>query len=481
MAQYTPTVITVPSAADRSPDGAAPQEGMSMPQMLAILRAHRWKSVLVALLVIIAAAVATKLMPKTYTSVATLMVNPQGTDPLANREVPMSLLGSFYATELELIQGPDVLDEVIERLDLTRVPEFASGNRGGEATLRDWVETRLRRNLDIEPGHGGSQLIYVTAWASDAKRAADIANTILDVYMEQRVARTSVPANQRAQRYAHELADLKHKMDSAQAGLTDFRTRTGAADLDAKVDVDLELLNSLEHKLLDARTALNSNQARASGQQDVSQNVLASTSQVSALRAEEAKLNARMAQMRATLGPRHPQVAQLQSEIDANQASLRAALATYTTAAHSDVSVLDTEVRTLERQVEAQRQKVMDKHRYRDLASNYQVQLESAQQVYRKALDGYDEAKFASTADNSTITVAARARPSVKADRPNAIKNMALGTGAGIALALLLPFLLELPNRRIRCRDDIERDTGVPVLVVFPRVAQRRSASGARA
>jgi capsular polysaccharide biosynthesis protein len=35
---------------------------------------------------------------------------------------------------------------------------------------------------------------------------------------------------------------------------------------------------------------------------------------------------------------------------------------------------------------------------------------------------------------------------------------------AGLILGLFGPFLFELLNRRVRCRDDVERELGVPVL-----------------
>jgi uncharacterized protein involved in exopolysaccharide biosynthesis len=455
-----------------------PQEGMSLLQILTILRAHWPKSLALAIAVVILAATVTKLMPKTYSSVAILIVNPEGTDPLASRELPINLLGSFFATEMELVQAPEVLDAVIEKLHLTDEDEFISGNRGGAATAHDWVETQLRKHLDVEPGRSGSELIYITVSAAKAKLAADIANAVADTYLQQRVARSALPANQRVSRYSNELADLKHKMDAAQHDLTEFRARTGV-DLDARADVDTELLNALEHKLLDARAVLNSNRAKAAAKQEVSQNVLASSSQVSGLRAEENKLKARMAELRATLGPNHPQVAVIQSQIDANAAALATAMSTYTSAARTDAEVSDVEVRNLEAQVQAAREKVLTNRNLRDLAARQQIQLESAQQVYKKALDGYDEAQFASTAESSTVGIAARARPSIKADRPNSVKNMVFGTGLAVLLGLLLPFAIELPNRRVRCADDIERYAGVPVLVVLPRIQLTPPSQGA--
>ena len=450
--------------------------GVSLAQAICVLRAH-WRAALIVMLsVVVLAAVFTKLVPKTYTSVATLIVNAQPNDPLAEREVQAGMMGNYIATQVELLQGPDVLDQVISRLKLTENPEYAAGNKGGAPGLRDWVESKLRRNLDISQGRAGSQLIYIGASASSAQLAADLANAIAEVYTEQESVRTSGPANERASRYSEELADLKHKVEKAQQALTQFRDQTGAVDMDSRASVDLDLLNSLEHRLLDARNTLRSNEAHAVGRQDVSGPVLASTS-VSGLRAEEAKLKSRMAQLRTELGPNHPQVLELQSQIDANAASLEAALATYSKAASSDLIVSGSEVSALERAVQVQREKVLRDQSYHDQSAKYQLELDSAQSVYKRALDGFDQAKFATSGGTSNLSIAARARPPVKADKPNPIKYMALGLMLGLALGCITPFALELPNRRIRCVDDLEKSLGIPVLVEFPGDAIRRPAA----
>jgi hypothetical protein len=45
---------------------------------------------------------------------------------------------------------------------------------------------------------------------------------------------------------------------------------------------------------------------------------------------------------------------------------------------------------------------------------------------------------------------------------------------AGAFLGLVLPLVYELANRRVRCRDDFERDGGVPVLAEFGAMPLKR-------
>ena len=442
------------------------QQGMSLAQVVTIVAA-RWKVSLVILFaVVFAVAAVTKLMPKTYVGVAALMVNSAANDPLAGAQVATAagMLGNYVATQMELLQSSEVLSDVIEKLNLTADPEYAAGNRGGDATLHDWVETKLRKNVEIEQGRGGSQLIYISASASNPVQAADIANAVADAFTSQQDQRTNGPASERAKRYAAELADLKKKVTQAQDEATQFRARSGTIDLDTKVDVEMDALTNLEHRLQEVRNSLVTSQSKTAGSQDVSAPVMASQT-VRTLREEDARLRSRLAQLRISLGPNHPQVVELQSQINANGASLSAALSSLSRATASEIAVSGSEVAALEKAVNEQRRKVLDSRRSRDEGAKYQLEMESAQAAYKRALDGYDQIMFV---HSTNINVASRARPPIRAEKPNAIKNMGVGIGLGLVLALVLPFLYELLNRRIRCRDDVERDFGIPVLVEFP-------------
>jgi uncharacterized protein involved in exopolysaccharide biosynthesis len=108
----------------------------------------------------------------------------------------------------------------------------------------------------------------------------------------------------------------------------------------------------------------------------------------------------------------------------------------------------------------------------------FELELESAQSVYKRALDGYDQIMFASGGHVANISVVSRAVPPQKATKPNKFKLLILGVMAGIAVGILAPLIYELLiNRRIRCRDDFERDFDLPVLMEFDPILNLRSAA----
>jgi uncharacterized protein involved in exopolysaccharide biosynthesis len=416
-------------------------------------------------------------VPQSYSAIATMLVDFHSPDPLAAKELSDFGPGSYLPTQIELMQSDAVLEGVIERLDLASKSEYTSGHKGGDDSLHDWISIKLRKNLDIEPGRAGSQLIYVTATASTANMAADIANAVSDSFLSQNFSDKMAPSSDRIRRYDEELASLKSKVEAAQVALTEFRKRSGAVNFDGKTDVEVELLSSLEHRLLEARNSLRSIEARSAGKKDVTTAMLASPT-VTGLREEGNKLAARMAQLKTEFGPNHPDVISLQAQIDSNKAAQTAAQNTFSSATSTDSTVISKEVQSLESAVAAQRAKVARLNQYRDQAGKYQVELESAQTVYKRALDGYDQHQFAATGQSSRIRVASKARPPVKATEPSLKKFLIRGFGGGLVLALALPFVLELPRRRIRCEDDLERGMKIPVLIQLPYIPDTQLSGG---
>ena len=108
----------------------------------------------------------------------------------------------------------------------------------------------------------------------------------------------------------------------------------------------------------------------------------------------------------------------------------------------------------------------MNLRQQQDEGQRLQLELESAQTVYKRALDGYDQIMFASS------SVVTRAKAPIIAAKPPKVLLAIAGVFAGILLGVLGPLLYELFfNRRLRCRDDMERDFGLPVLAEFDRIA----------
>jgi uncharacterized protein involved in exopolysaccharide biosynthesis len=445
-------------------------QGMSLAQFLAILRAYWIQAAAISFAVIALGAVAIKFLPKTYTAMTTLIVNSDVKDPLAGRDFPVEMMASYVSTQIELMTSPIVLLPVIDRLKLMQDKDLTAGFSGSPAALREFVERNLAARIQVERGIGG-QLLYVSASAKDPVNAADIANAVADVYIDQDRRRLNDPANERAQRYAEELAELREKATIAQDKVTAFRKENGIGDMNSASDgTEVQSLDTLHKQLLDTQDLRRSLEAKLSAQRAPADEVAGS----SALDAQLAQL----VQLRSIYGPQHPKVKEINDEI----ALTRQSLANSNHAASAETEAELARTRDLERKyiqaVADQEAKVLKLRQAQDEGSKLVLELESAKSVYKQALDGFDKIMFQAVASHTDVSVVSRAVPPLRSSKPNKMKLMLMVLAAGLGLGVGIPLAHGmLIARRLRCRDDMERDFGIAVLAQLEAVPALSSAT----
>jgi uncharacterized protein involved in exopolysaccharide biosynthesis len=476
-ASWVPSGQGEPLAAGLEPAEDSTHDGLSLMQVAAILVSHWKESVIIAVLIAVVAGFAIKFLPKTFTAVATLIVNPQNADPLAAREFPPDMLANYVATQTELMLSPVILMPVVDRLKLTRSEDFAGGFSGtSQPALREYVEKSLSDKLSIEQGRGG-QLLYVSASARDPVRAAEIANAVADVYIAEEQRRANSPAGERAQRYSEELAELRAKATAAEDSMVRFQKEHGLTNLNPTgPDGEQQALDNLTQQLLTAQAARRTLEAQTSGHQPSTADVTSSPV-AQQLKAQLGAEQAQLAQLSTVYGPNHPNIREVQSQIDTTKRALETEVQEYSRNTSTQLSrARDLEAR-LTQAIAAQRATVLSERQVQQEGAKLVLERDSAQAVYKRALDGYDQILFAAVGNNTNVSIVARATPPVKPNKPNKIKLLLMSVVAGIAIGLVAPGLYELLlHRRVRCRDDIERGFAIPVLAEFGPIAKVRAA-----
>jgi uncharacterized protein involved in exopolysaccharide biosynthesis len=437
---------------------------MSMAQISAILLVY-WKQIaVITLAVVTLGAVVIKLLPKTYTATATLIVNADVTDPLAGRDFPVEMIASYVSTQIELITSPVVLLPVVQQMNLMQDEEFTRGFSGSADALQEFVQKNLASAIQVEKGVGG-QLLYVSASAKTAANAAAIANAVADVYLDQDRRRLNEPATERVQRYSEELAELREKAIAAQDKVTEFRNEHGIGDMRSdSTGTEVQTLDTLQQRLLETQNVRRSLEANQSGEQP-SADESGGTNSVQGVR--ETLLDtqlAQLAQLSSTYGPQHPKVRELKAQI----AQTRQSLSMDTATKLARTKALE---HTYLQAVAEQEAKVLKLRQMQDEGSKLILELESAKSVYKQALDGFDQIMFQSVAKRTNVSIVNRAVPPLRPSKPNKVKLMLLVVGIGLGLGVGLPLAHGVIfARRLRCRDDVERDFGIPVLAELEAV-----------
>jgi polysaccharide biosynthesis transport protein len=458
---------------DRAPHTAMPPEipatslgdlgvhpGISLLQVLAILRAY-WKyTAIIGFGLTILSAAVIKYLPKTYTATVTLVVDTNSKGPLATQEYQTDRPDVYLATQTELMLSPVMLLPVVDKLNLMQDQYFTATFSGDQRALREFVAKILSANLKLELGRGG-QLMYVSARASDPNRAAEIANAVVDQYLAE--------ARLRAQRYSLQLADLRAKVAAAQDNIAAFRQQKGITDVTPTTDTESQALTVLEGKLLEAQNLRRSLEAKAIGDRASTDEGLASA-QIQQLEDKLRDLQSQRAQLSTIYGPQHPKIVALESQI----ALTKKAVNDETDKLRNNSSTELSQAKALEQKylqaVQDQRNEELRLRGLQGQGARLELELDSAQSVYKKALDGYEQDMFASVGTN--VSVLSRAAPPVYANRPSKGQLLAFCMLLSFGFGAAGPFLYELYfNRRMRCRDDLERDFGLRVLAQFDAIS----------
>ncbi len=435
--------------------------GLTPHQLWSIGRA-RWR---LALVVLLCGWVFTAALlwwwPRSYTATAVLAVNYAVSDPQNGEDLPMGQLGSYIATQMALLQTREVLVRTGRALGLAQRKAYRDGYRAARGTLDDWVASRIARKLAVFRAADGGQLIYVSYTASSPAEAAVVANTIVNSYRLAEAERIASVPRERTARQDAQLVELKRKVDDAQTKLTSFSSR--AALINSATGAPTGALMAAENSLAVARAATRAAEARVSNALTPA-GAAAGSDQVRTLLNLLDQQDAQLGKLNYDFTPKHPALARLATERATTRAQLEDAMRSVQGDAQSNLNAARQVERSLMAEVYRQRGGLVAEGAQRDEAAKLRLTLESAQVVYRRALEGYDAVVFAAENDRNNVAMASPAAPPVEPLGGARWRLAGLGMVGSLLCALLVILFAELASRRVRTAVDLERDHGLPVL-----------------
>jgi uncharacterized protein involved in exopolysaccharide biosynthesis len=407
---------------------------VSLRQFLLALRA-RFRVFTVSLMaVVLAAALASLLMPKSYRATVSLLVDAKDEQSMGEAlralAVPQEHL-SYLQTQADILASPKVARRVVEQLKLAQNPAALTtlGVAAANPRVEDQLVDRLVHALKVEISQ--SSVIRGTVTCADPRLAATIANAFATAYVETMLELRVAPNRQAAAWFDEQLQGLRANLEDAQRRLR--------ADQDAKQ----RQLAQHPERLPQVRDDTFIQQLRAD------------------LLHGEAKLR----ELSTQYGVNHPtyrrQVSENRELRDRLQAELRRAAAS---TANPDGEALPRA---------ASRQYADDPRQTRALAPVLQHNVESAERAYDTAQQRAISSQVDSRASQTNVTVLSPAAVPLAAYRPNIPLNLALSLITGLGLGCALVALMEKQDPRVRCAEDLTSALQLPLLAVLSSEGKR--------
>jgi chain length determinant protein EpsF len=457
---------------------------MKLSQALSILRARRWLVLSVLFATVSAGLALSFLLPPRYVATVSLVVDTKSTDPVSGALMPVPLLPTYVATQVDVIASHNVALKVVDRLKLANLPEVRAqflASTGGAGQVRDWIADQLLRQIDVRPSRESS-VININYASTDARSAADLANAFAEAYISASLELKTDPARRQTGWFEQQVLELRKALETAQEKLSAYQKESGILGAEAdRLDVENARLAELSSQLVAAQRAMydaatRQDQMTSAAARERLDEVpdVAANALVQSLKAEIVRAEGRLAEIGGRYDKNHPQYQSAAAELASLKDKLAAELKTAKGSIVQSAQIARRQVNELEQALERQKARVLALSRKRDTLSVLTHDVESARTAYDAAMQRHTHVRLESRLDQTDIAVLNPAIPPLLPVFPKIPLNVVLSVLIGTMLGCGFALLLEMMNRRVRVRDDLTYALGIPVLSEVSRMGSRR-------
>jgi chain length determinant protein EpsF len=450
---------------------------MTLKQFLLILRARYLLALLTLLLTVGVTAGVSLLLPKQYTAGAAVIVDVKSPDPVSGIALQGLIAPSYMATQIDMVNSDRVAKDVVKALKLDQSQVVIAQWREeakGEGELVDWLAQLLQKKLDVKPSRE-SNIININFTATDPRFAAAVANAFAKAYIDVNLDLRLAPARQYAAFFEEQTRSARQKLEDAQKALSTYQQENGITAADDRLDYEVAKLNETSSQLTGIQGQTTDSQSkRGSTQPDTVAEVIQSPL-INGLKADIARLEAKLTESSGNLGKNHPQTLRTESEL----ATLKAQLAIETRKISSSIDTTYHVSKQREAQLlaalAAQKQRVLQLNKQRDELNVLRRDIESAQRAF--------ESNIESQSNQTNIAVLNPATAPSEPSKPRVFLNILVSIFLGTLLGVALALIRELSDRFVRSGEDLTEALNIPLLGAVASIGGNRkpAISGARA
>ena len=452
---------------------------MTLHQFFLILRARYRVVLLVLALALTAALAASLLMPRKYTAQTSLLVDVRTPDPVAGAGMSGVIAPSYMATQVDIIGGDLVAQRVVKILKLDEDGETKAAwlkATEGRGSLDSWIAKELQSGLQVQPARE-SNVINITYKGGNADNVAQVVNAFAQAYLDTNLSLKTEPARLYATWFDEQTKVSRAKLEDAQARLSDYQQKAGIVSSDERVDYETTKLAQISTQLTAVQGETTDSQSKRNARGDTVAEVMQSTL-INGLKADIARLEARVSENNVNLGVNHPSRQRAEAEL----ASLRGRLASESNRISASIETAykvgkDRE-RELQASVNAQKTRVLALNKQRDELNVYRRDVEAAQRAYETVSQSASQTRLQSLTNQTNVVRLNTALAPIDPSSPKLPLNLLIAAFVGTLLGVGYAMVLELMNRRVRSSEDLVQMLDLPVLASISSNGGKRRMMG---
>lgn len=477
----------------RLPPAAPPpelQQGVSVRDLLAVLRRRRWHFLIPTLLVTAGFVAAAYLLPPRYRAQALLAVEPSATAVEGTPAAQDEFAGQLERAT-EGVKRRSLLEPVIRHFELY------PGREGAGVAERELEAMRSRITVQAR----GPSTFSLAFEDRDPERAARVAERLAERLIENAGAERQERAGSTAEFVGGRLESLRRRIAEREAEIEAYKQRH-AGELPEKDTSLLALLDNSQQRVQDNAATIAQLEARRSAVErelsELERHIV--TPDPGAERVAELERTLSELQMRYT--DRHPEVIRARRELeDAESAAANGAAPAMPTEP-STVRLRQLELVAERQELEGRldsayaergslhgqaagyRQRVAAAPRHEVALAAMNRELAVAEEQYQELaeeLDGARRAEHLAEARQGGYQIVESPRVPTEPFAPHRLRIALMGLVVGLGLGAVAGFFTEQLDTSVRDVEDVESPTNLPVLAAIPSMARsavRRLHSG---
>jgi chain length determinant protein EpsF len=439
---------------------------MTPQQFLLILKA-RYKLALLIFALTVAITVGVSLsMARQYTASAALVVDVKSPDPVSGLMLQGMMAPGYMSTQIDIINSDRVAKAVVKLLHLDEsaaIRQQWQQDTKGKGQLNDWLANLLSQKLDVKPARD-SNVITINYSGTDPAFAAAVANAFSQAYIDVNLDLRLAPARLYAAFFDEQAKAARDKLEVAQKVMSTYQQVNGITTADERMDYETARLNETSSQLTVVQGQTTDSQSkRMNARADTIAEVMQSPL-TNGIKADIARMEAKLAESNINLGKNHPQTLRQESELAAMKAQLDAETQKITNSIETTYQVGKQRERQLQGTLAGQKSRVLLLNKQRDELNVMRRDIESAQHTFELLSQRASQANIESHANQTNISVLNPAVAPQDASKPRVLLNTLVAIILGALLGLTAALVMELTHRRIRSVEDLLEALDIPSL-----------------
>ncbi|WIM13741.1 Wzz/FepE/Etk N-terminal domain-containing protein [Enhydrobacter sp.] len=479
--------------------------------LLHLLNRRKWHLAgVTALVCLLAGLVLAQLTPQ-YRATALVMLDIRKEKVTNTPDVVSALTLDIpiVETEIEVLRSTSLLGRVVDKLRLDQDPEYGAQPVSvlglvlgkARAIYERWLgfnadTGHVAQTIDHSPRaraiesleskirvgvRGRSYVITVSLDSAVPAKAQQIVKTITDFYVVDQL-QAKLDANTRATEFFNDrLEDLKRKVEAAERAVAAYREKSGLT-IGKDSTVVSQSLSELNTQLIQARAYRADRESRLVALQQAAHNpaTLGAVTEVmvsptiSSLRAQEAEVGRRIAELVKRYGDSYPSVVQARSEQKQIEAFIATEVAKIIASVKGDAEAARAKEAKLQEQVSRLEEQAGGAGRKEVELRELQREAQATRDIYEDFLKRFKELREQRHIQEPDARILSPSSVSTGPVSPRYGLTMILAALVGLGIGVVAIGVLERLDDGFRSGDQIERLTGRPLVGMIPRLARRK-------